>query len=602
MQWKHVRAPVAVGMVVVAGLLGLTYMVSVVKTSMGTKEGSYTVYAIFDDVTGLVVRSSVNMVGIPVGVVESLERISVDDGVKARVGIRVNPEIVLYSGERNEKGELIGAATVIRKQSSILGDFFLSITPGALGRELAPGDEIPVVIGSSGIEAVLEQAGKLSDLYPKLDRIATNVEELTKGLAISLGGEKGGAALSEMVDNLRLASGELKVIAANARVVSEEAQAITDDGTLRAIAYNIAAVTEDARSISDRVNRIVEAGDVDNLVKNLGATSEQLAAIGVDLRDLVKNGIQPRIGQLDRIFRNVERFSVELARFSERNSPALTETVESVRVFAGKLVALVDKSDADIEATIGSVRTALNVASESLQRINETAENVRSISSDLRAGRGTVGRLLTDDHLIKEVEEIVTETKDFIKSYSLMQTEVNLASSYFYKGQSFKNVFSIKFHPKDDKYYLLQIVDDPRGYTTDKFIVTETNDTDKPPMLKERIETTAHSLKFSFQFAKTFYFLTGRFGIMENTGGLGLDFHFFQDRMNFQFDLFDFTMNTNPRLRGIVQWEIIKHLFLAGGADDILNDSYRDYFISLGIRFTDDDLKSLLMAAPSISP
>ncbi len=602
MQWKVIRAPIAVGVVVVVGLIGLMYMVSVVKTSIGTQEGSYTVYAVFEDVTGLVVRSNVNMVGIPIGVVESLERMESQQGVRALVGIRVNPDVVLYAGEANQKGDLVGSATVIRKQSSILGDYFLSLTPGALGPVLAPGDFIPIVVGTSGIEAVLEQAGKLSELYPKLDRIATNVEELTKGLAKSLGGEKGGQNLEAIVTNLREATGDLKMVAVAVKAVSEEAQAISDEGTFRAIAFNLASTTEDARGIAQRIGQIVEAGDVDALVKNLGRTSEQLAEIGVDLKDLLRDGIQPRIKQLDKIFRNVERFSLELARFSEKNAPPLTETVESVREFSKKLVALVDRSQGDVEAALGSVRTTLEVARNSLVGLNETIENVRSISGDLRAGRGTVGRLLTDDRLIKEVEEIVTETKGFVKSYTLMQTEVELASSRFLRGKSFKNVFSIRFRPKEDKYYLLQIVDDPRGYTTDKFIVTESNDADKPPVLKERIETTSHTLKLSFQFAKSFYFMTGRFGIMENTGGLGLDFNFFQDRLNFQFDLFDFTMNTYPRLRSIVEWEIIKHLFLAGGADDLLNDTYRDYFFSIGIRFTDDDLKSLLMAAPSISP
>lgn len=101
MKWKTIRAPITVGILVVVGLFVTIYMVSVVKTSVGTKEGSYTVYAVFEDVTGLVVHSNVNMVGIPVGVVDSLERMNSEDGVRALVGIRVNPEIELYAGELN---------------------------------------------------------------------------------------------------------------------------------------------------------------------------------------------------------------------------------------------------------------------------------------------------------------------------------------------------------------------------------------------------------------------------------------------------------------------------------------------------------------------
>lgn len=597
-----IRAPVMVGAMLIATVFGFIYMVSVVKTSVFASEDTYLVYAIFDDVTGLVENSNVNMVGIPVGAIASIERVSTEAGVQARVGIRVDRKVVLYSGEAGPDGKLRGAASVVRKQSSILGDFFLALAPGAFGEPLQEGDEIPLVIGVSGLDAVFAQMEQMEHVGERLDRILIHVEEITGGLAEVIGSEVGRSNLKDIVANLKDISGESKSIAQRARRVSEEIERIVEDGTITRIASNVEETSLDARKIAQKLEAIVSAGDVEKLVDTLAETAGQLNNVGLQLSDLVESGISPRISQLERIFHNFERFSQFVADFSDNNRQTLTDTLNNFKDFSGGLVTLLQRSQGDVEAAMSTVKGTLLSAQLSLQKLDESLENVREISAGLREGKGSIGRLLTDDRLVEEIEEIVADTKGFVKSYTLMKTEVELASSYNLYEQSFKNVLSLRFRPKEDKYYLLQVVDDPRGSVSDVFVTTTTNDPGKPPAVKEHVQETSHALKFSFQFAKKFYFLTGRFGIKENSGGLGLDFDFFKDRLQFQFDLYDFTMNDNPRLRGLIQFEVANHFFVSGGVDDILNNDYRDYMFGAGLRFTDDDLKALLLAAPSISP
>jgi len=602
MSGKTIRAPVLVGLVIIVGVAGLLYMVSKVKTTVLPGTGTYVVYATFEDVTGLVVQSTVTMVGTPVGVIEDIRRVDTDQGVRAQVAIRLAPDVVLYSGEVRD-GRLVGAASVLRRQSSVLGDFFLSISPGLNGKALEDGDEIPVVIGSSGIEAVLDQMGKLSNLYPKIERIVDHVEAISGSLAGAVGGPEGGQAMSDLVHNLRDISAQVKEIGDGARTVAGEIQRIVDEGTVDRVAANIEGTTEDAREIADRVKKIVSAANVESLVQNLTETSRNLNEVGVQLSQVVEKGITPRLSQLNRIFHNFERFSVVLADFSEGESPTVAETLSNLRDFSTELLSLVKGSKGDLADTIQSVQGTLEKAQDSMTKLDDTLDNMRAITADLRQGKGTIGRLLTDDRLVEEVEEVITDTKEFVKSYTLMQTEVQLQTSYFPETRFAKNIFSIRFRPKLDKYYLLQIVDDPRGFTTEKLVITDTNDPTKgTPVLKENVTTTTHNLKISFQFAKSYYFLTGRFGIMESTGGIGLDFNFFQDRLAFQFDLFDFTLDNNPRLRSQVEWEVFRHFFVAGGLDDMLNEGYYgDYYLAAGIRFTDEDLKALLLASPPMN-
>jgi phospholipid/cholesterol/gamma-HCH transport system substrate-binding protein len=122
----------------------------------------------------------------------------------------------------------------------------------------------------------------------------------------------------------------------------------------------------------------------------------------------------------------------------------------------------------------------------------------------------------------------------------------------------------------------------------------------------QEVRITSDALKFSAQFAKRYYFATFRFGLIESTGGVGLDFHLLDDHLAFRLDAFDFANPASdyPRVKASANFLFLNHLFVTAGVDDVINPrdvepatgrilSGRDYFLGGGIYFTDQDLKSL---------
>jgi phospholipid/cholesterol/gamma-HCH transport system substrate-binding protein len=95
-------------------------------------------------------------------------------------------------------------------------------------------------------------------------------------------------------------------------------------------------------------------------------------------------------------------------------------------------------------------------------------------------------------------------------------------------------------------------------------------------------------------FAKRIGPFTGRFGIKESTGGLGLDIHLLKDRFEIRQDLFGFGEQLQPRWRVALSYEFIKRLWMIAGVDDIFMRDRRDYFVGLQLRFNDQDLKGIL--------
>ena len=146
------------------------------------------------------------------------------------------------------------------------------------------------------------------------------------------------------------------------------------------------------------------------------------------------------------------------------------------------------------------------------------------------------------------------------------------------------------------------LVNDPRGLTRYEQISVQTTNPNDPPRYHEVRTTTTNQFRFSLQFAQTFGPLTGRFGIKESTGGVGLDLLLFDDRFELKQDMFGFGEVVRPRWRIALGYEFITRLWLLGGADDILSDDRRDYFIGLQLKFNDEDLKSILPFAGGAAP
>ena len=87
----------------------------VVSTTGFSARDSYKVQAYFDDVLGLEKKSPVQIAGIDVGAIDSIE---LESG-KAKLTLRIRSEVELYENARLEKVSI-----------SLLGDYKLAVNPG----------------------------------------------------------------------------------------------------------------------------------------------------------------------------------------------------------------------------------------------------------------------------------------------------------------------------------------------------------------------------------------------------------------------------------------------------------------------------------------
>jgi phospholipid/cholesterol/gamma-HCH transport system substrate-binding protein len=277
--------------------------------------------------------------------------------------------------------------------------------------------------------------------------------------------------------------------------------------------------------------------------------------------------------------------------------PELREILENIRQTTETVRELMAKGEPGEQP--GELR-------ETVERVNRASENLESllrhadnVAARIDRGEGTVGRLTKDETLINEVEEVVENVGELVGGFSRLQTIVELRSDYNFLANTIKSYVGLRLQPAEDKYYLIELVNDPRGLTTFEQIDVDTTNPNDPPHYREIRTTTTNAFRFSFQFAKRMGMFTGRFGIKESTGGIGLDLHLLDDRFELRQDLFGFGEQIIPRWRVSLGYEFVRKLWLLGGVDNILSDDRRDYFFGLMLRFNDEDLRGLLPVAGS---
>lgn len=369
----------------------------------------------------------------------------------------------------------------------------------------------------------------------------------------------------------------------------------------------------------DRICNVIESSDTSDLVSDLGAVARSVRRVaeqvertfGTDeggrqmqsaLRNLtealeaVNRTIQANEEAVTRTLQNIESITTTA-------EPQLASILSNVEAVTRDLRSIMEHNRDGLDEGVGEVGPTIASINRASQQLERVLEDVGEVTERTAAGEGTIGRLTSDEHLIDETEEVVESINSLVGGLARLRTVVGLRSEYLFLANAFKNYIEIRLAPGEDRYFLIQLVDDPRGRT--QFTTTQVRTSpprDRDPAFYEEVRaTTSEQLLFSLQLAKRLYFFTFRFGILESSGGLGVDLHFFEDRLEINADLFRFGDQQFPSLRVRFNYEIVSTLYVLGGVDNILNadpstpsNNGVDFFLGAMLRFDDNDLIGML--------
>ena len=393
----------------------------------------------------------------------------------------------------------------------------------------------------------------------------------------------------------------------------DEIKRVLDAAGMEQLMGTLGQITSDVQAVTGSLKAVLGGaqgqGSLEAIVKNL-----------VTLTEAMQKMIADSAGKLDAILANVAGVSSDVKRLTGKESESIERIVGNIEVISKDVRDVISSIKKVVGENEGDLGQGVDSLKETLAKLDRSMTNIETITEDVRHGKGALGALVGNERLGQKLTDTVEDVADYAGRLTGLEVEVGVKADYFVTQSAAKTFLQIRLVPKPDKYYLIEAIDDPRGKVETVYLQQNPPGAGEPVVQKQTI--TTEGVKFSAQFAKRFSFLTLRFGIIESTGGLGIDLNlairfpwynrWIEDALVLKVDAFNFSIEALrfPRLRATVRFTPFEHVYVNVGVDDILNTqnrdaltnrliSGRDFFVGAGIYFTDADIKSLLPVIPT---
>ena len=368
-----------------------------------------------------------------------------------------------------------------------------------------------------------------------------------------------GSEVAVAQDNV-LGGKYLKIIPSNAKIYYKPKETITkylSTASMEDVMNNINSAVNDIKILVKKINNTLD----ENTTKNIKITIANIKDSSAELKNIMK------------IANN------KLPKLIDNANSLISTYKQTGDIIKRKIPSILDKTDT-LMSKLNSISDTLKVKLKKLAdeyiKLGENANNLLVDNKDsLKATINSAKNFFdSGSSSFKKID-------DFLASINKSQIDVDINSKYLTKDNYFKTTANIAYIPTPTKYYIVGITS-KEDYSTRTLANSKTS-----------------KIYFNALLGKRYQNILLRGGIIESTGGVGVDYFMNKDRWKFSADIYDFNSENdyrgnNPHIDLSARYLYLKHLEFIAGIDNIINSSAREFFLGVGVKFRDNDLKPLL--------
>ncbi|GAX88133.1 phospholipid/cholesterol/gamma-HCH transport system substrate-binding protein [Lebetimonas natsushimae] len=342
-------------------------------------------------------------------------------------------------------------------------------------------------------------------------------------------------------------------------------------------------------SENEIIKKYFKSASLDDLMNNVNSAVDDIKVLIKKLNTALN---KESINNFHQILANIKDASVNLKEVLKTANTKLPDLIDN----ANELVSTYKEVGIKIDKKIPSI---LNKADTLLAKLNKTGDTLNAKlgpTIDEYKKLGANANSILEDNK-EAIRTALASAKDFFESggksfkkidkllasAAKSQIDVEFNNKYLTKESDSKSYVQIAYLPNPTKYYIL-------GVTSSK----DYSDANK--INKDHEKNKAY---LTAEYGKRFDNLLLRGGIIESTGGVGIDYFMNNDKLVLSSEIYDFNAvndirGSNPHLNLALKYIYLKHLEFLAGFENILNSHAASAFLGLGIKFRDNDLKPII--------
>jgi phospholipid/cholesterol/gamma-HCH transport system substrate-binding protein len=325
-----------------------------------------------------------------------------------------------------------------------------------------------------------------------------------------------------------------------------------------------------------------DRASMDRLINEVAKITKNLTVVAENIKSATEGDTDKPIG---RIVKNVETITNNLAEFTSGQKDNVAAILDNLRDTTDTINDMVnDETDEGLKSTL----------KRSMARVDNAMKNIDEVTTKINSGKGTIGKLINDDRTVEELNTAIAGVNGYLDAGAKLQSSLDFHSNYLMTDHAAKTFLNVQLQPGLDRYYEIGVVSDAQGVTQNTTTTTDANGTVSTVREQKRFE---NQIKFNALFAKNFYNFTVKGGVIENTGGLGVDYFMLKRALRLSVEAFDFA---NVNVRAQARYSIFSGLYVNAGGENLASQGPRssNAFVGAGLFLTNDDLKLLVAKLP----
>lgn len=330
-----------------------------------------------------------------------------------------------------------------------------------------------------------------------------------------------------------------------------------------------------------------EGGEgMDNVMKDAGEVLKEVKEIAVTIKQALRDDQGNNL--VREIVNNINDMTSSLKRITTGNEDKVNEIVDDLRAISSQLAHETDRYQKD------SLMADLSKIGPILDKVDSAVSDLKIIVADVKDGKGTVGKLLRDDAVVDQVSQTLSSVNRLVNRINNLEADIGLSTGANTRTGS-DTRFDLDIYPAPERFFRLGIVTNDFGPQLEKETETWTSTNGGAEVKETRRKINKDQFKFNFQIGRRIQRFGLRAGLIESTGGVGLDYFIPDFGIRTGMELFDYQKDAGPNLRLMTEIKLWNVLFARVAGEDLISkDGKQSATISLGLRFSDQDLAALV--------
>jgi phospholipid/cholesterol/gamma-HCH transport system substrate-binding protein len=332
-------------------------------------------------------------------------------------------------------------------------------------------------------------------------------------------------------------------------------------------------------------------GGMEDLTKDASEILKDLKAV----MSSVRKSIAPenRESPLNEIVDNVVLLSQDMKDIASSLKRVMNDNEDKLHEIIGNIEQVTSSLEYHLNADYDkSLMKDLKKIGPVLENARVMTEDLRIMVADLKAGKGTIGKVMRDEEVIDQVSDTLSGVQKLVNRVDAIQTQLSVYTSVNSELGN-RSEIDLSIFPSPERFYVLGITTSEFGVEREQRI-TEVSDGGRESTTTRK-EVNKNSFRFDVQIGRRIHNWALRAGIIESTGGFGVDYHVPSWSSIFTMELFDYREDIGPNLRLISELHLWNVFYGKMALEDLVSkEDEQSFTIGAGLRFTDEDLKGLI--------